>query len=102
MQVGVVSKNYQSIFFGVKGFKELKNLYQYNIPCAYTGIPMIDSKDVLSLNRRDLDGKLPVVVNVLSKFENNLQPAEKAVFGLIKDGVKTNPNMNLQTFFQKE
>ena len=66
------------------------------VPCPYTGVPIINGKEVSHLNRNTLEGTAQESVALLKPFESRMQPVERQVFGIIETLSKKNPKKNLR------
>ncbi|MBR1908200.1 hypothetical protein IJ818_04620 [bacterium] len=66
------------------------------VPCPYTGVPIINGKEVSHLNKKTLSGTAQESVALLKPFEDRMQPVEKQVFGIIETLSKKNPKKNLR------
>lgn len=66
------------------------------VPCPYTGVPIINGKEVSHLNKKTLSGTAQESVALLKPFEDRMQPVEKQVFGIIERLSKKNPRKNLR------
>lgn len=66
------------------------------VPCPYTGVPIINGKEVSHLNRNTLSGTAQESVALLKPFEDRMQPVERQVFGIIETLSKKNPKKNLR------
>ena len=68
-----------------------------NIICPYRGIKIIPSSAIKDFEKRlEKCNKAFEFVELLSKYQENLLPTEKAIYAIFKDFVSINPNDDLQ------
>lgn len=77
--------------------RELKNLFNYHIPCPCCGMEMLHP-DIYTelLENRDLSGKIKDIIPILEPFENIMHPVERQVFNMFKSLAPKYPDKNLQ------
>lgn len=66
------------------------------VPCPYTGIPMINGKEISHLTKGCFEGPSQNTVIMLKPFEDRMHPVEKQVFSIIEGLSKENPNKNIR------
>ena len=77
--------------------KELKNLFNYKIPCLCCGLEMLHPDIYLQLmNSKELNGNAQEAIKVLEPFESIMHPVEKQVFNMFKSLSIKYPNKNFK------
>jgi hypothetical protein len=77
--------------------KELKNLFNYHIPCLCCGMEMLHPDIYTELLKNEKLGDSVIeVVEILQPFENIMHPVERQVFNMFKSLANKYPNKNLQ------
>ena len=66
------------------------------VPCPYTGVPMINGKEISHLNKENLSGKSSDAIPLLKPFEDRMQPVNKEVFGILEKLSKKYPDKTLR------
>ena len=66
------------------------------VPCPYTGVPMINGKEISHLNKENLSGKSSDAIALLKPFEDRMQPVNREVFGILEELSKKYPNNTLR------
>ena len=77
--------------------KELKNLFNFHIPCLCCGMEMMHP-DVYTelLDSHKLAGKTLDVIKELEPFEDWMHPVERQVFNMLKSMSEKYPDKNFQ------
>ena len=77
--------------------KELKNLFQYKIPCICCGMVMLHPDIYMKLLKNPkLSGTVCDVIEVLQPYESIMHPVERQVFNMFKGMSLKYPNKNFQ------
>ncbi len=88
---------YQISFTSIQNSSKLRTLFKYNLPCIYSGIPMIDPKQVSRLIKSGAFEKSSKdVVEILSRYNECYSGMEERVMGIISARSKIHPNENLK------
>lgn len=66
------------------------------VRCPYTGIPIINGKEVSHLNKQNLSGRSEDAIALLKPFEDRMQPVNKEVFGILEKLGKKYPDKSLR------
>ena len=81
--------------------KELKNLFNYRIPCLCCGYEMLHPDIYMHLmERKELGGKASDVIKILEPFENIMHPVERQVFNMFKTMSVKYPDKNLKELLE--
>ncbi len=89
--------SYQIPFTSIQNSSKLRILFKYNLPCIYSGIPMIDPKHVARLIKSGAFEKPSKdVVEILSRYKECYSGMEERVMGIISARSKVHPNENLK------
>lgn len=86
-----------NISFGLANAEGLRKLFNYGLPCMYTGVEMIDPQKVIALTKMGLN-KISVkeVLELLAPYTNSIVNKEKEVLDIVKEQAKIEPYKNLQ------
>ncbi len=77
--------------------KELKNLFNYRIPCLCCGKEMLHPDIYMYLSgRKELCQKASEAIKLLEPFENIMHPVERQVFNMFKTMSTKYPDKNFQ------
>lgn len=74
---------------------ELKGLLQYNIPCIYSGVPLLDSSKIAGI-QKTLNKDSQTALEALQPYEKYMQPTERNIFTLLKTQSKEYPEKTIQ------
>lgn len=89
--------SYQIPFTSIQNSSKLRILFKYNLPCIYSGIPMIDPKQVSKLIKSGAFEKPSKdVVEILSKYKECYSGMEERVMGIISARSRIHPNDNIK------
>ena len=89
--------SYQIPFTSIQNSSKLRILFKYNLPCIYSGIPMIDPKQVSRLIKSGAFEKPSKdVVEILSKYKECYSGMEERVMGIISARSRIHPNVNIK------
>lgn len=95
--LSAIPYTYPLTFTSIQNSSKLRLLFRYGLPCMYSGIPMIDPKDLSRLlKNRVFFRPSGEVVEVLDKFQNSFQNFEAKLYLLLKERSKIFPNKNIQ------
>lgn len=88
---------YQIPFTSVQNSSKLRILFKYNLPCIYSGIPMIDPKQISKLIKSGAFGKpSKEAVEVLNRYKECYSGMEERVMGIISARSKVHPEQNIK------
>ncbi len=89
--------SYQIAFTSIQNSSKLRTLFKYNLPCIYSGVPMIDPKQVSRLIKSGVFEKdAKDVAEILSRYKESYSGMEERVVGIISARSKIHPNKNLK------
>jgi len=89
--------SYQIPFTSIQNSSKLRILFKYNLPCIYSGIPMIDPKQVSKLIKSGAFEKPSKdVVEILSRYKECYSGMEERVMGIISARSRIHPNDNIK------
>lgn len=79
--------------------RELKNLFNFHIPCPCCGLEMLHP-DIYTklLENKKLSGNASEVIPILEPFESIMHPVERQVFNMFKSLAIKYPDKNFQEF----
>lgn len=88
---------YPVSFTSIQNSSKLRALFAYNLPCMYTGIPMIDPK-VLSRLLKNSTFNRPAgeVMDILSRYKDSFVGMEAKILEIIKERSQIHPDKNIQ------
>ncbi len=88
---------YQIPFTSIQNSSKLRALFKYNLPCIYSGVPMIDPKQVSRLIKSGVFEKpSKESVEILSRYKDSYSGMEERIMGIISARSKVHPDMNLK------
>lgn len=88
---------YQIPFTSIQNSSKLRILFKYNLPCIYSGVPMIDPKQISRLIKSGAFEKPSKdVVDILSRYKECYSGVEERVMGIISARAKIHPDRNLK------
>lgn len=100
MRINKIESNSTYPAFGLKNSKGLRTLFSYGLPCMYTGVEMIDSKNLLRMvNKHKFETALMGVSKLLEPYAKTLSGIELGVYNIIRMYSKSFPRMGLQSLF---
>ncbi len=89
--------SYQIAFTSIQNSSKLRTLFKYNLPCIYSGVPMIDPKQVSRLIKSGVFEKdAKDVAEILSRYKESYSGMEERVVGIISARSKIHPNETLK------
>ncbi len=95
--LSAIPYTYPLTFTSIQNSSKLRLLFRYGLPCMYSGIPMIDPKDLSRLlKNRVFFRPSAEVIEVLDKFKNSFQNFELQLYLLLKERSKVYPDKNIQ------
>ena len=81
--------------------KELKNLFNYHIPCLCCGREMLPPDTYMNLmDSKELGGTACEAIKVLEPYEHIMHPVEKQVFNMLKSMSSKYPDKNFQELLE--
>lgn len=88
---------YQIPFTSIQNSSKLRTLFKYNLPCIYSGIPMIDPKQVSKMIKSGaFERSSKEVVEILSKYKECYSGMEERIMGIISARSKIHPEKNIK------
>ena len=89
-------------FTGIQNSSKLRELFSYELPCMYSGVTMIDPKQLARmLKNQTFSQPAATVVEVLSKYQKSFTGMEAKVFDILKDRAAIHPDKNIQELLQE-
>ena len=89
--------NYQIAFTAIQNSSKLRVLFKYNLPCIYSGVPMIDPKQVSRLIKSGaFERPSKEVVSILSRYQDCYSGMEKRIMEIISARSKVHPDENIK------
>ena len=87
---------YPISFTSIQNSSKLRLLFGYGLPCIYTGVNMIDSKQLSKmLKNQTFLRPSNDVVEILSKYRNSFSAMEAKAFDVLTERSKIHPEMSL-------
>ena len=89
--------SYQIPFTSIQNSSKLRALFKYNLPCIYSGVPMIDPKQVSRLIKSGAFEKPSKdVAEILSKYNECYSGMEARIMDIISTRSKIHPDVNIK------
>lgn len=93
---------YPVSFTSIQNSSKLRILFGYDLPCMYTGITMIDPKQLTRmLKNRVFFRPGAEVVDVLNKYKDSITGIEAKVLGVLNERAKIHPDKNIQELLKE-
>lgn len=93
---------YPLSFTSFQNSAKLRVLFGYNLPCIYSGIPMIDPKQVGRLIKNGAFTRPSgEVIQILEKFKDSITGMEKDALKIISARAKMHPDRTIQELLQE-
>lgn len=93
---------YPVSFTSIQNSSKLRILFGYDLPCMYTGITMIDPKQLTRmLKNRVFFRPGTEVVDVLNKYKDSITGIEAKVLGVLNERAKIHPDKNIQELLKE-
>lgn len=93
---------YPISFTSIQNSSKLRVLFAYNLPCIYSGIPMIDPKQVSRMIKNQTFQKPSgEVLKIMEKFKPSITGMEERVLEVIASRAKVHPEYNVQELLQE-
>lgn len=93
---------YPISFTSIQNSSKLRALFAYGLPCIYTGIPMIDSKQLSKMLKNQVFIRpSKEVIEILSKYEDSFIGMEARAFEVLKERAKIHPNKNISELLKE-
>ena len=87
---------YPITFTSIQNSSKLRILFKYNLPCIYSGVPMIDPKTVSRLIKNGaFERPSKEVMEILSRYKESYSGMEERVMGLLSARSRIHPDRNL-------
>jgi len=94
--------SYQIPFTSIQNSSKLRTLFKYNLPCIYSGITMIDPKQVSRLIKSGAFEKPSKdVIEILSRYKECYSGVEERIMGIISARAKIHPDENLKQLLKE-
>ncbi len=83
---------YPITFTSIQNSSKLRILFAYNLPCIYTGVPMIDPKRVVQMIKNStFDRPSGDVVKILEPYKKSIGGMEAKILNIIEQRAKIHP-----------
>lgn len=93
---------YPITFGSIQNSTKLRTLFEYGLPCMYSGVEMIDPKSVSKmLKNRTFYRPASEVLEILSKYKNTISGMEAQAISLIYGRSKVHKNLNIQEILKE-
>lgn len=93
---------YPVSFTSIQNSSKLRILFGYDLPCMYTGITMIDPKQLTRMLKNRVFFKPGAeVVEVLNKYKDSIIGIEAKVLGVLNERAKIHPDKNIQELLKE-
>ncbi len=93
--------NYNPSFGAIANSKPLRILFQYGLPCMYTGKKMIDPKSISGLfDSRKLHAPAIESLKYLEPYKESLSGMEKRAFNILNEQSLIYPDKSIAEIFQ--
>lgn len=93
---------YPVAFTSIQNSSKLRALFAYNLPCMYTGIPMIDPKILTKFIKAQVFNRpSSQLLQVLEPYKDRFVGMEAKVFELITERAKIHPDKNIQELLKE-
>ena len=93
---------YPVSFTSIQNSSKLRILFGYDLPCMYTGITMIDPKQLTRMLKNRVFFKPGAeVVEVLNKYKDSITGIEAKVLGVLNERAKIHPDKNIQELLKE-
>ncbi len=93
---------YTPISFGMQNSAKLRDLFGYGLPCMYSGIKMIDPRELMKyISVFAFNGPASDVLKIFAKYDKSITGMERKVLEILRDRAVINPNKNIQQLIQE-
>lgn len=93
---------YPISFTSIQNSSKLRILFSYGLPCMYSGVTMIDPKQMSRfLKTSTFNRPAPEVLNALEPFNDTIGGMEARVLDVIRDRAKVHPDKNIQEILKE-
>lgn len=93
---------YQIPFTSIQNSSKLRTLFKYNLPCIYSGVPMIDPKQVSRLIKSGaFERPSKEVVELLSRYKDCYSGMEERIMGILSARSKIHPDFTLKQLLKE-
>ena len=83
--------------FGIANSGKLKNLFEYGLPCMYTGVEMIDPRRVQRfINKNAFSEPVSQTLLFMKPFEKSITGIESKVYKIVQNFAKLHPDKDFQ------
>ncbi len=87
---------YPITFTSIQNSSKLRILFKYNLPCIYSGVPMIDPKTVSRLLKNGaFERPSKDVMEILSRYKDSYSGMEERFVGLLNARSKVHPDRDI-------
>ncbi|MCM1339603.1 MAG: hypothetical protein NC191_08035 [Muribaculaceae bacterium] len=88
---------YYPISFGIQNSSKLRILFGYDLPCIYSGVTMIDPKQLTRMQKNKLFYKpAKDVLRELDKYPNSFRGMEAQFIDLLRERSNVHPEMTIK------
>lgn len=93
---------YPVSFTSIQNSSKLRALFAYDLPCMYTGIPMIDPKVLTKFIKAQVFNRpSSQLLQILKPYKDRFVGMEARVFNLITERANVHPEKNIQELLQE-
>lgn len=93
---------YPLTFTSIQNSSKLRTLFSYKLPCIYSGIPMIDPKQMGRLIKTGAFTRPSgEVIQIMDKFQDSITGMEKEALKIISSRAKMHPDRTIQELLQE-
>ena len=93
---------YPISFTSIQNSSKLRALFAYGLPCIYTGVTMIDSKQLSKmLKNQTFLRSSGEVMDILSKYKDSFTGMELKAFEVLEERAKVHPDKNISELLKE-
>ncbi|MBD5403295.1 hypothetical protein HDR58_10945 [bacterium] len=93
---------YPIVFTGIQNSSKLRILFGYNLPCMYSGIPMIDPKILSKITKSNLfEYSSAEVLKFLDQYKESFVGMEARAIAVLKERAKVHPDQTIKQLLQE-
>ncbi|MBR1425419.1 hypothetical protein IJ579_07655 [bacterium] len=93
---------YPVSFTAIQNSSKLRQLFAYGLPCMYSGIKMIDPRELVKHIKNILSNNTAsTALTILEKHKESVVGMERQVLGIIEDRAKKHPDISLHDIIKE-